>query len=512
MLRLLMVGATVVLVLAAVALIHSRVSQFIKADSDLRIMKAVGATSRVVWLTVATDELLMGLVAQPIALGLATVVLVVLQPLVGTGDHIDLRSVLVVTLATGFLMSTVTTLIAGAMVARRFQDQSLGIAGARIVGTHVGRGWRRRASLAVAFATALALVIAGCVAVGLLRLNKLTLGFSPANLVAIDLRLNFTQYKTAADVARFEQEAEDALKRVPDLAHVSVSSGIPVFAPGRTVVMGGGPVEGRLETTEYRVDPGYFHLLHIPIKRGRAFADKEPSAVAIVSEACARRLGSDAIGATLPLSVPTRIVGIAGDVASRIENWDHCAVYVPLNQETTWTVRLLAEFTGGVPGLEGRLRKALAQVDPSQPVERVAFLDQVVSDALAPRYGTGAAVGALTMIAWLLAAAWCHSLIASSLSERRREIGVRLASGGSRFRVAWAITRSEMTPLAIGGVCGLVAGIPAVSLTRSLDASIGTAATLFVCVVACTAAACASAVGVLAVWRTTAESPRALLG
>jgi putative ABC transport system permease protein len=220
----------------------------------------------------------------------------------------------------------------------------------------------------------------------------------------------------------------------------------------------------------------YFSVLGIPLLRGRTFGPgdgtREPG-VAILNASAARHLfGSlDVAGRTLPVSrtgVPVTIVGVVGDVKyAGLDQRAEDTVYVPFPQYPFRNMMLVARTAGDVDALARSLGAAVHRVDPAITIGRVQTLDEVVRAAVArPRFRT-ALFASLAGLALVLAAVGLFGVAAYAVTERTKEIGIRMALGAGRRQVVGMIVRDTLRLATAGTAIGVIA---ALFFTRALAA------------------------------------------
>ena len=203
----------------------------------------------------------------------------------------------------------------------------------------------------------------------------------------------------------------------------------------------------------------------IPLLRGRDFSDRDgPGAplIAIVSQATARRLWGDAdpLGRTLrPTAAAQRVytvVGVAGDVRSTALNQESPAVYYPLASRV-WPLMDIVVRTDLPPAsVLQTIRQKVHDLDPELPLATVRTMDEwVSSSAMQPRL-SALIVGVFAAMAVLIAAIGIYGVLAYSVTQRTREIGLRIALGARREGVVRLIVKEGMTVAAIGIGTGLV--------------------------------------------------------
>jgi len=271
------------------------------------------------------------------------------------------------------------------------------------------------------------------------------------------------------------------------------------------------------------VTPDYFRTMGIRLVRGRGLTAQDrmgAAPVAIISDGMAKKLypGVDPIGRTLKMfndSSPwATIVGIVADVRARgFQQEIPPTMYFPYSQsgQTAYgvprTMTLLVRAGGDVTPLIGPLRKIIREMDSSIPISQVATMEQVVGNSIASRRFTTALLAGFAALALVLAGIGIYGVISYGVSQRRYEIGVRMAMGASHG----SIVRLVMSEGARMTVVGLAIGLlGALGVERSLSSLlVGVTSTdaptlISVCVLLAAVAACAC---LLPARRATGVSP-----
>jgi putative ABC transport system permease protein len=233
----------------------------------------------------------------------------------------------------------------------------------------------------------------------------------------------------------------------------------PHSLPGR-------PVQERL--AEFRVvTPGYFRAMAIPLRRGRVFDDRDRSgsvAVIVVNDTAARRLwpGVDPVGQTLMIQdfgdfLPRQVIGVVGDTRHHdLVRDPEPEIYRPAAQAYWPFFGLVVRTQSAAEGLERSLREAVARADATVPVSAVQGLATLADSTWAWRRSSMALVAALAAAACALAFVGVYGVMAFGVTERSREIGVRVALGAGPAAVARTIFSQAAWLTGAGLAVGLV--------------------------------------------------------
>ena len=345
-------------------------------------------------------------------------------------------------------------------------------------------GRRARGALVVA-EVALALVLlvgSGLLLRSLQRLLAVEPGFEPADVVTLQIHASGARLEDDERRRRFFADALEAVRRVPGVASAALTSQLPLsgdldlygvhLVPGQTADSG----EDR-GTFRYTVSPAYLETLGIPLRRGRGLEERDRAGappVAVVSQSLAKRRlkGVEPIGARLRIGgfeTPYTVVGVVGDVRQVSLAVDPAdAVYVTTGQ---WPApdRVMSVVVNarGDPGtLVPSLREAIWSVDRDQAIARVTTMDGLVAASAANRRFAARLFQAFALAALLLSAAGIYGVLAGSVAERTREIGVRAALGASRGSILGLVVGEGMTLAGLGIAIGLAVAAVA---TKALD-------------------------------------------
>jgi len=246
--------------------------------------------------------------------------------------------------------------------------------------------------------------------------------------------------------------------------------------------MAGMPGAGYISVT-----PGYFRALGIPISRGRDFQDADSENaphVVIVNRAFASRYygSADPVGQRLRTNRPVlglndfgpaeyvQIVGVVGNVTlGEIGAAPEAIVYAPVAQNLWSTTHwLTVRTTGESQGLAGKLREIVTGLDPSQPVDRPSTMVASFDNQFAEPRFQSTLMGAFAVLALVLAVVGIYGINSYAVTERRREIGVRLALGATPQRLLRELVGRGMRLTAVGILIGLLLAVGLNSTLASL--------------------------------------------
>jgi predicted permease len=350
-------------------------------------------------------------------------------------------------------------------------------------GASPGRSRARLRAALVVSQVALALVLlagAGLLMRTALGLARADPGFQTRSLLTMVLSLPETKYPKPAERVEFIRRLLEALKSLPGAASASAGSLLP-FAPGGNtasfVVDGHRPAPGEPHpiANVRVVAPGYLRTLGIPLQQGREIdeRDGEGSPSVVVDARLARRFWPDgeALGHRLSFEEEDpewlTVVGVAAEVT---DDATHAGarptIYIPHSLWARDTMFIALRTAVDPRSLAPAVRRAVATIDPEQPVFAARTMEEYVDDALAQPRFRAALLGVFAAVALVLAAVGLYGMMAYSVAQRRQEIGIRLALGARPADVLRLIV-GQGARLALLGVGLGVAG--ALALTRLLS-------------------------------------------
>jgi predicted permease len=354
------------------------------------------------------------------------------------------------------------------------------------------RGWPRRVLVVAEVALGVVLLVAaGLLIRTFAYLQSRPTGFDPRQIIVATASLDDARYAEHERIEQLFARTVDRLSAVPGIESAAVSLGLPyerILNMGARVIGPGGGQSDFVFSTATYVTPGYFETLRLPIQNGRSFSatDAKTSApVVIVNEAFAGRNFRDRnpIGEHVMIAGRARqIVGVAANVQQRgaagfgpIDALPQ--IYLPFSQfptqglrtyhgwfATAWVIR---EAHDGAVTEQG-IRRAIGDVDAQLALSPLRGVDSLRADSLSRQRIMMLLVAALGGLALFLAAIGIHALIASGVTERTRELGIRMALGATVRRTIIDAARPGIVTALIGLVIGSALAWGASGLIRNL--------------------------------------------
>jgi putative ABC transport system permease protein len=328
-------------------------------------------------------------------------------------------------------------------------------------------------------------------------------GFRPDHVLSLKLSLPEARYGTPAALDQLSRRVAEQVRALPGVRSAAVATSLPLeLGPDLGFVIegkwaGGDSKEG-LGNAQYRASTGgYFETLRIPLARGRYLGDRDTSStepVAVINETAARLYwkGADPLGSRIRVGAPVadfadlqprRIVGVVKDVReSGLDDIAPPVIYVPIGQMpasfTALLVRMLPSSvivqTEGAPtALTAAVRQGIWAVDPQQPISGVATMEEIVARSVGSARFTMVLMGALALLALILAAVGIYGVLSYLVNQRTREIGVRMALGATSGRVMKMVVGQGMVSVAIGVAAGLGGAYFFTRLLHSLLVGVG---------------------------------------
>ena len=336
---------------------------------------------------------------------------------------------------------------------------------------HLGRFALRDLLLGAQIAICTLLVTSSLVAVrGMVRALHVPLGFQPQGAMLVDMDLSQTE--PTDDLVLEKQKAIiDAARSVPGVAAVGIVSrtpftggmhGIPVFRPGTTDFKLN---NAALAPYVFQMSPGYLEAARTRLLSGRdvSWLDTPRTPyVAVVNQTFAQKMWGDfpAIGQHFIVSAHlTEVVGVVEDGKYHdLEESPQPVVYQPFSQDDPGDAVFVVRSQRAPNEMTAALQRTLSGIAPSVPINVQSWLDSLDGELLPARAAT-VALGAMGLLAAMLAVTGIFGMAAYSVSKRMKELGIRVALGARKVHVMSAAVGRPMFLLCVGSALGLLAGL-----------------------------------------------------
>ena len=337
-----------------------------------------------------------------------------------------------------------------------------------------GRQFTRRALVVAEVALALMLLVsAGLLLRSLQRLFAVAPGFDSSHVLTMQVQESGHRFDDDSARRRFFSQALEAVRHVPGVASAAFTSLLPLS--GDQFGTYGAQFEdgSNYDVFRYVVTPGYLETIGIALRRGRLLDEHDGAAAqpsVLISESLAKREfpGQDPIGRRVHVGPTNRpwyiVVGVVGDVKQiSLAEVQPDAVYITTSQ--SWfadsELSLVVRGRDDVAALVPAIKSAIWSVDKDQPIIHIATMDNLLAASASERRFAAILFEVFALVALVLAATGIYGVLAGSVTERMREIGVRSALGATRGDILALVVRQGMMLTGLGVAIGLGGAVAA---------------------------------------------------
>jgi putative ABC transport system permease protein len=479
-----------VLLIACANLTNLLLARGAARQKEIAVRSALGASRGRLTTQLLTESLVLGLLGGAAGVALAALLIRAAIPLLPVAIPFTAEITLNLrVLAFAAAIALAVSAIVGVLPALRLSASSASEALSTSRGSSARHDFIRRCIVGAEVAVSLVLICGSLLLFkSLLRLEQVDIGVKVPNVITASIDIARDIYPTSDHAVVFYDRLLAAVRAIPGVDAASLSSDLPLEGTGGENLRMPGTSEPLLGVRFKRAGAGYFETMAIPVMEGRAFTDRDRLGapyVTVINEALAEQLRgrfgmADPVGKFVDLPAlgygfttareSMQVVGIVKNerVRSDLRLADDPIAYVPLAQAPhQWTklaVRTPLETAAMVP----TIRQVLKQVDAHVALADVRTLEDLRELSLSGLKEPAWLIGGFAALSALLAALGLYGVVAHSVHQQRREIGIRMALGARANNVLSLIVRNITVTITAGVIVGLAGAAAVMRVTESL--------------------------------------------
>jgi putative ABC transport system permease protein len=493
LLLVLLTAVAFVLLIACANVGNLLLSHHVVRGREMAVRVALGASRSRLIRQMLTESFILALAGGAVGLIIGIWATKVLQPLIPSellsNVQLDLR-ILAFCLAITFLVVLAFGLFPAIIASRPYVHEALKT-GATQSGSSYGTHRLRALLSAAQIALSLILLVgASLLARSFLRLTEVNLGFDPHGVLIASVQRPLTAANfDSPQHALFFQDALERMNNLPGVSEAALTTHYPVSVPNNATGLIGlqqGADRIRLQSPVSlgSISSNYFHVMRIPLLKGRFFGDHDTSnapRVVILNNSLAQTLfGSrNPLGQQISFGPPPdswfEIVGVVSDTAgTSLEQGTMLEIFVPYHQEPSFHMTFIVRAANDPASLANAARTVVQSVDKNQPLSEISTMDDIISESIAPRRFRMLLLALFALLALALATIGIYGVMSYNVEQRTHEIGVRTALGAARSDILRLVLSQGVKVTLIGILCGLASAFVLTRFVASLLYSVST--------------------------------------
>lgn len=310
------------------------------------------------------------------------------------------------------------------------------------------------------------------------KLNSVNPGFEPRGVVVAEVVLPKTRYPDEKSRLAYFQQLIERIRVLPGVESAGGTSNLPLSGTNMVFLASVEGSDRKGFPASFRsISADYLRTMRIPLIQGRWFDERESASsqlVVVVNETMARQISPDGntIGKRIKHGFKGRIaevVGVVGDVRyAGLDEPTKPEMYAPFWQQPWPFMRIVARTNGESADFAPAIRREAQAIDKDQPIDKIGTMSSVVSASIQTRRFYMQVLAVFAIVAFVLASAGIYGVVAYSVAQRRREIGIRIALGATRGDVMRLVLRESVVITVLGVVLGLAGAFAATRVLTTL--------------------------------------------
>lgn len=487
LLLVLLTAVAFILLIACANVANLLLSHHVVRAREMAVRVALGASRSRLVRQMLTESFVLALAGVAVGLIIGIWATKVLQPLIPSelpsNVQLDPR-ILAFCLAITFVVVLAFSLFPSIIASRPHVHEALKT-GATQSGSSYG-AHRLRAFLSAAqIALSLVLLVgASLLARSFIHLTEVNLGFDPHGVLVASVQRPLTGANfDSPQHALFFQNALEQMKHLPGVTDAALTTHYPVSVPNNATSViglqqGSDRIRMQSPVSLGSISSSYFHVMRIPLLKGRFFGDHDMSdtpRVVILNNSLAQTLfGSrNPLGQHISFGPPPdswfEVVGVVSDTAgSSLEQGTMMEIFIPYQQQPSFHMTFIVRTANDPALLANAVRATVESVDKNQPLSQLSTMDDIISRSIAPRRFRMLLLGLFALLALTLASVGIYGVMFYNVEQRTHEIGVRTALGAARGDILRLIVAQGLGITLLGVLAGVIGALVLTRFMASL--------------------------------------------